>query len=86
MLVLITYDVNTETLKTPPLFASEDWYRIEVIPKSGQMNPGETVDLAITSTPGGFSEAEYLLINGSYTDYFWPSSTNENYVTITMVN
>ena len=80
------YDVNTETLKTPPLSASEDWYRIEVIPKSGQMNPGETVDLAITSTPGGFSEAEYLLINGSYTDYFWPSSTNENYVTITMVN
>ena len=29
---------------------------------------------------------EYLLINGSDGDYFWPESTSENYITITMVN
>ena len=69
-----------------PLEVSESWYRIEVYPKSGYMDLGETVNLAITYTPSGFTESEYLLINGSYPDYFWPGSTSENYVTITMVN
>lgn len=80
------YEVGTDTPVTPPLAASEEWYRIEVIPKSGYMNPDETVNLAITYTPGGLTESEYLLINGSHQDYFWPSSTSENYITITMVN
>jgi hypothetical protein len=65
---------------------SEDWFRIEVLPKTGHMVAGEFVNLAITYTPGGLLESEYLLINGSYPDFFWDGSTSENYVTITMVN
>ena len=65
---------------------SEDWFRIEVVPKTGYMDAGDVVNLAITYTPGGFTESEYLLINGSYPDFFWEESTSENYVTITMVN
>jgi hypothetical protein len=44
------------------------------------------VNLAITYTPGGLTESEYMLINGSYPNYLWDGSTSENYVTITMVN
>ena len=69
-----------------PLPVSEDWFRIEVSPRTGHMRLNETVNLAITYTPGGFAESEYLLVNGSYSDYFWEGSTSENYVTITMVN
>ena len=69
-----------------PLPVSDDWYRIEVSPKSGYMDQGDVVNLAITYTPSGLAEIEYLLINGSYPEYFWPESTSENYMTITMVN
>ncbi len=69
-----------------PLEVSEDWYRIEVYPRAGYMSVGDKVNLAITYTPGGMMESEYLLINGSDGDYFWPESTSENYITITMVN
>lgn len=69
-----------------PLPVSEDWFRIEVSPRTGHMQLNEVVNLAITYTPGGFAESEYLLVNGSYSDYFWDGSTSENYVTITMVN
>lgn len=69
-----------------PLPVSDDWYRIEVSPRTGYMDPGEVVNLAITYTPSGLAEIEYLLINGSYPEYYWPESTSENYITITMVN
>lgn len=69
-----------------PLQVSEDWYRIEVSPKPGYMDAGDVVNLAITYTPGGLTESEYLLINGAHNDYFWKGSTDANYVTITMVN
>ena len=69
-----------------PLSVSEDWFRIEVVPRSGYMDAGDVVNLAITYTPGGLTESEYLLINGSYPDFFWAGSSSENYVTITMVN
>ena len=69
-----------------PLSVSEDWYRVEVYPNPAYMDLGDSVNLAITYTPSGFTENEYLLINGSYPDYFWPGSTSENYITITMVN
>ena len=69
-----------------PLPVSEDWYRIEVSPNQGHMDAGDVVNLAITYTPGGLTESEYLLINGAHHDYFWPGSSNENYITITMVN
>ena len=55
-------------------------------PKTGYMDMNDVVNLAITYVPGGLSESEYLLINGSYGDFFWDGSTSENYVTITMVN
>lgn len=64
---------------------SDKWYRIEVYP-DGDVNVGEKVNLAITYTPSGLEEMEYLLINGSYNNYFWPGSDDENFVTITMVN
>ena len=69
-----------------PLPVSEDWYRIEVSPKVGYMALSDKVNLAITYTPGGMTESEYLLINGSHPNYFWEDSTSENYITITMVN
>lgn len=65
---------------------SDDWYRIEVLPKPGYMEAGDMVNLAITYTPGGLTESEYLLINGAHNDYFWKGSTDANYITITMVN
>lgn len=79
-------DGMTSTQVTPPLGASENWYRIEVWPKSGYLSPEDKVNLAITYTPSGLTEIEYLLVNGSSSDYFWPESFSENYVTITMVN
>lgn len=80
------YDAVTDAEFTPPMEVSDDWYRIEVTPKSGYMTSGEVVNLAITYTPSLLTESEYLLINGSVSDYFWPESTSENFVTITMVN
>lgn len=80
------YDKNGTPVAGYPLPASDDWYRIEVTPKTGYLSAGDVVDLAITYTPSGLTESEYLLINGSYQDYFWPQSTDANYITITMVN
>lgn len=81
------YDVaDLSTPVSAPVPASDKWYRIEVSPKTGYMTAGEVVNLAITYTPGGLTESEYLLINGSHPNYFWPESTSGNYVTITMVN
>lgn len=85
------YNARTEELKftsdnPDPLEVSEDWFRITVIPKPGYLDPGDVVNLAITYVPGGMTESEYILINGSYQDYLWDESTSENYITIKMVN
>lgn len=79
----LLYDSSDES-KMDPIDVSEDWYRIEVLPKVG-MDIGDTVNLSITYTLRGFDVAEFLLINGSYGNYFWPGSTDANFVTITMV-
>lgn len=80
-------DEQVFSLDSPsPLPVSEDWYRIEAFPKPGYMDAGDAVNLAITYTPGGLTESEYLLINGAHGDYFWKGSTDANYITITMVN
>lgn len=81
-----TGDLVFTTENPQQLSVSEDWYRIEVFPNPGKLDAGDVVNLAITYTPGGMTENEYLLINGAHLDYFWPRSSNENYVTITMVN
>ena len=81
-----TNNLVFESEAPQPIDVSEDWFRIEVYPKQGYLDAGDVVNLAVTYTPGGFTESEYLLINGAYQDYFWPGSSNENYVTITLVN
>lgn len=68
-----------------PISASDKWYTIKVVPHE-DMPVSETVELAISYTGGGFTEAEFLLINGSAKEYYWPGSQDCNYITITMVN
>lgn len=84
------YDADNELVFSSdapvPIPVSPDWYRIEVYPFAGRSTEGGKVNLAITYTPSGLEESEYLLINGSYNNYYWPESEDENFVTITMVN
>lgn len=73
-----------------PIPASEHWYKIEVKPDPSKIDNGEEVKLAVTYKATGFETIEYLLINGSYKEYYWPysgtSQQDANYVIITMVN
>lgn len=85
-------DTNTE-IKTEsfPIPASNKWYRIEVWPlEGGKMPVEEEVNLAISYTATGLTESEFLLINGSSQEYYWPyygtSEQDANYVIITMEN
>lgn len=70
---------------TWPIEASAKWYRIEVVPDPDFVI-GETVNLAITYQPELTSTFEYLLVNGTAGNYYWPDSEDANYITITMVN
>lgn len=80
------YDTDDEILQsTWPIEASSKWYKVVVIPHN-DMAVGNTVDLAITYQPDLITSSEYLLINGSSGNYYWPGSTDANFVTITMVN
>lgn len=73
-----------------PIEASEKWYRIEVTPDPSKIDAGDEVKLAVTYRATGFEMIEYMLINGSYQEYYWPyaggSQQDANYVIITMVN
>lgn len=69
-----------------PISVSENWFRIEVYPNVGRFQENDKVKFSITYTPSGLEEAEYLLINGSHGNYYWPGSEDANYVIITMVN
>ncbi len=73
-----------------PLQASDKWYRIEVHFPEGKMEVGDEVQLAISYTALGVESSEFLLINGTYQEYYWPydgvSSQDANYVIITTVN
>ena len=73
-----------------PIEASEKWYRIEVTPDPSKIDVGDEVKLAVTYRATGFEMIEYMLINGSYQEYYWPyageSQQDANYVIITMVN
>lgn len=87
------FESNT-TIEIPeedfPIRASDKWYRIEVHPNENKMKSGDEVQLAITYTASGFEQREFLLINGSYQEYYWPyegtSNQDANYVIITTVN
>lgn len=73
-----------------PIDASDKWYKITVTPDPMKIDAGEEVKLAITYKAAGFETIEYMLINGSYQEYYWPyvgaSQQDANYVIITMVN
>ena len=66
-----------------------NWYRIEVTP-TGSMQVGDEVRLEIAYSATGAEIIDYLMINGSFNEYYWPyeggSAQDDNYVIITMVN
>ena len=68
-----------------PIAVSSRWYRITVTPHNDFII-GNKIDLAITYKPDMVTFSEYLLINGSSGNFYWPGSTDANFVTITMVN
>ena len=73
-----------------PIDASDKWYKIVVTPDPMKVDAGAEVKLAVTYKAAGFETIEYMLINGSYQEYYWPYSgtslQDANYVIITMVN
>lgn len=73
-----------------PIPASEDWYTIEVTPNVGHIQAGEEVMLAITYRAAGFDTVDYMMINGTDQNFYWPysgtSAQDADYVIITMVN
>lgn len=73
-----------------PIDASPKWYRIVVTPDPMKVEAGDEVRLAMTYRAAGLETIEYMLINGSYQEYYWPyageSQQDANYVIITMVN
>lgn len=83
------YEGNTDVEITAfPIPASDNWYRIEVWPLTGKMEANEEVMLGISYTASGLTESEFLLINGSNLEYYWPysgvSQQDAEYVIITM--
>jgi hypothetical protein len=88
---IIVYDIESgDEVTTFPIPASDKWYRIEVWPLVNKMDIGQETMLAISYKASGLSESEFLLINGSNLNYYWPYSgstaQDANYVIITMVN
>ena len=73
-----------------PIEASDKWYKIVVTPDPVKVAASDEVKLAVTYKAAGFDAIEYMLINGSYQEYYWPyagaSVQDANYVIITMVN
>ena len=73
-----------------PIDASDKWYKIVVTPDPVKVSASDEVKLAVTYKAAGFETIEYMLINGSYQEYYWPyngtSVQDANYVIITMVN
>ena len=73
-----------------PIAASDKWYKVVVTPDPMKVDAGDEVKLAVTYRAAGFETIEYMLINGSYQEYYWPyaggSQQDANYVIITMVN
>ncbi len=85
------YTGNTEVPRSAwPIQASDDWFMIEVSPNPGHMQAGETVTLAISYTATGFEIIEYMMINGTDQNFYWPyqdpAAQDADYVIITMVN
>ena len=66
--------------------AADTYFKIVVSPLEGK-NVGAKVHLGITAEIQGFGHAEYLLINGTQSENFWPSAggTDPNIVMITQI-
>ena len=82
------YKVGSETspLTFPIEADSENWYKITVTPDAGLAVDTE-VEFAITYSPiGSMDKYEYLMINGSQNNNYWPYSTptDPNKVIITV--
>lgn len=69
--------------------SNKKWYRIEVLPKD-LMQVGDEVQLEIAYSATGAEIIDYLMINGSHNEYYWPytglSEQDANYIIITKVN
>ena len=87
------YNGDTDVLALPDdegsygLNASHSsYYRIEVRPLEAS-NVGKSLRLGITSEIQGFGHSEYLLINGSQAELFWPSEggSDPNALKITQI-
>ncbi len=81
---------GTEEVYERPIKADPDgWYVIKVVPAAGKVDVGVEVRLAITYKPIWSDVSEFLMINGTGEDCYWPydgaSQEDENYVIITMV-
>ena len=88
--VLAVYDSETNQPVSGYVPASDNnWYRIEVTP-TDLMEMGEEVQLEIAYSATGAEIIDYLMINGSFKEFYWPydgtSVQDANYVIITMVN
>lgn len=90
---IVVYEIDGATerkITERPIPASDYWYRIDVIPNPVKMDVGDEVNLLISYKASGFEMMEYMLINGTYQEYYWPyegtTQQDANSVTITMVN
>ena len=88
---IIVYDEHTQDeVRTFPIPVSDKWYRIEVWPLTGKMDVGDEIKLAISYKANVLTQNEFLLINGSNNNFYWPytgsTAQDANYVIIKMVN
>lgn len=69
-----------------PINEDGSYYKIRVVPQNAA-NVGRKVYLGITSEIMGFGQGEYLLINGSQSEPFWPleGGTDPNALIITQI-
>lgn len=81
---------GTEEIYDRPIKADQAWYIIKVVPSPGKVDIGDEVRLAITYKPIWSDVSEFLMINGTDGNFYWPYSgsyeQDANYVIITMVN
>ena len=87
---VVVYDMTTnQPINGYIPAADNNWYRVEVTP-TDLMQVGDEVQLEIAYSATGAEIIDYLMINGSFNEYYWPydgaSVQDDNYVIITMVN
>lgn len=85
-----TQDGSEEIYDRPIKADPSGWYIIKVVPAPGKVDAGDEVRLAITYKPIWSDVSEYLMINGTDGNFYWPyagtNAEDADYVIITMVN